>query len=104
MPGVDSPGTDHGAFPAKLASPERFQSIVRLGVEYVLHRLPQARMDELPGRAHGRATSARHANPGIGLHRHELLVLLLVEEIQIDPGTGDQSETEIYHLSLTSCL
>ena len=88
MPGVDSPRTDHGAFPAKLASPERFQCIFRLGVEYVLHRLPKAGVDKLTGRTDSRATAAGHADSGVRLDREQLVIFFLIKQVQVDPGTG----------------
>ena len=91
MTGIDAPWTDHGAFPAQLARLQEVERLVRMGIE-------------LSGRTDSRTAAARHAFSHIRLDCRQLFELLPVEQVKIDSGTRNQTETEIYHLSRSNVL
>ena len=104
MTGVDAPWTDHGAFPAQLARLQEVKSLIRMGIENFLNGFPDAGAHELSGRAYRSATSAGHTLADIRLNCSQLFELFPVEQVKIDSGAWDQTETEIYHLSRTKVL
>ena len=64
----------------------------------------QACWHKLASGADGSAASAGHAFADIRLEGRQSLELPPVEQIKIDSGTWDQTETEIYHLSRIKVL
>ncbi len=104
MPGVDAARADHRAFSAELAGLQKAYSLVRMAVVKFLYGSTEACRHELPGGADGGAASAGHALAHIRLKSGQLIELFPVEQVKIDSGTWDQTETEIYHLSLTKVL
>ena len=104
MTGIDTPRTDHCTFPAQLARLQEVERLVRMGIVKLLNGFPQAGMPELSGRTDSRTAAARHAFAHIRLDCRQLFELLPVEQVKIDSGTRNQTETEIYHLSRSNVL
>ena len=104
MTGIDTPRTDHCAFPAQLARLQEVERLVRMGIVKLLYGFPQAGVLEFSCRTHSRTAAARHTFAHIRLDCRQLLELLPVEQVKIDSGTWNQTETEIYHLSRTKVL
>ena len=104
MTGIDAPWANHGALPAQLARLQEVERLVRMGIVKFLNGFPQAGMPELSGRTDSRTAAARHAFAHIRLYRRQLFELLPVEQVKIDSGTWNQTETEIYHLSRSNVL
>ena len=104
MTSVYATRTDHRAFPAQLARLQEVKSLIRMGIENFLNGFPDAGAHELSGRTYRSATSAGHTLADIRLNCSQLFELFPVEQVKIDSGAWDQTETEIYHLSRTKVL
>ena len=101
---VDATGADHRTLSAKLAGLQKAESLVRMAVMKFLDGGAETCRNELPGGADGGAASASHTLAHVRLKRGQLFELSPVEQVKIDSGTWNQTETEIYHLSRTKVL
>lgn len=104
MPGVYASGADHCTLSAQLAGLQHPQSLVRIAVVKFLHRGAQTGRHKMSRRADSRTAPAGHTLANVRLKRGKRLELLPVEQVKIDSGTWNQTETEIYHLSRTKVL
>ena len=104
MPRVDSARADHRTFSAQLAGLKKVESLVRMGVMELLDGGADTGADEFSGSADGSAAAAGHALAHIRLDGGQSFELFSVEKVEIDSGTWDQTETEIYHLSRIKVL
>ena len=64
----------------------------------------EACLNELTGGTDSCAASTGHTLAHVRLKRGQLFELFPVEQVKIDSGTWNQTETEIYHLSRTKVL